>query len=83
MAGTTDDADTVIDRNGWRVLTDLAVIESVCRAVLDAHPRQVEQYRAGKKNLLGFFKGAVMKATEGRAEPRALDAVLARLLERP
>ncbi|MFO0609220.1 MAG: Asp-tRNA(Asn)/Glu-tRNA(Gln) amidotransferase subunit GatB [Polyangiales bacterium] len=80
MAGTDDDADDVIDRNGWRVVTDVAAIEAACRAVLDANPKQVEQYRAGKKNLLGFFKGAVMKATGGKADPRALDDVLARLL---
>ncbi len=80
MAGTDDTADAVIDRNGWRVVTDAGAIEAACRAVLDANPKQVEQYRAGKKNLLGFFKGAVMKATGGKADPRALDDVLARLL---
>ena len=80
MAGTADGADAVIDRNGWRVVTDASAIEAACRAVLDANPRQVEQYRAGKRNLLGYFKGAVMKATGGRADPRALDDVLARLL---
>jgi aspartyl-tRNA(Asn)/glutamyl-tRNA(Gln) amidotransferase subunit B len=81
MAGTHDDADAVIDRNGWRVVSDAGAIEAACRAVLDANPKQVAQYRAGKKNLAGFFKGAVMKATGGRADPRALDAVLTRLLE--
>jgi aspartyl-tRNA(Asn)/glutamyl-tRNA(Gln) amidotransferase subunit B len=83
LAGTGETADAVIDRNGWRVLTDPAALESACRAVLDASPQQVAQYRAGKRALLGYFKGAVLKATGGRADPRALDALLARLLEGP
>ena len=81
MAGTGDDADAVIDRNGWRVVSDAGAVEAACRAALDANPKQVAQYRAGKRNLLGFFKGAVMKATGGRADPRALDEALTRLLE--
>ncbi len=81
MAGTADAADAIIERNGWRVLTDEGAIEAVCRKVLDANAKQVEAYRAGKKGLAGYFKGEVMKATGGRADPKALDRVLAKLLE--
>jgi aspartyl-tRNA(Asn)/glutamyl-tRNA(Gln) amidotransferase subunit B len=38
--------------------------------VLAAHPAQVEQFRAGKEQLAGFFVGQVMKATQGKANPQ-------------
>ena len=81
LAGTRDTADAIIARNGWRVVTDAGAIEAECQAVLDANPRQAAAYRGGKRALLGFFKGEVMKRTGGRADPRVLDAVIARLLD--
>ena len=51
------------------------------RTILDASPKQLAAYRAGKKAITGYFKGEAMKATGGRADPRVLDEVLTRLLE--
>jgi aspartyl-tRNA(Asn)/glutamyl-tRNA(Gln) amidotransferase subunit B len=42
----------------------------VVTTVLAEHPAQVEQFRAGKEQLLGFFVGQVMKATQGKANPQ-------------
>jgi aspartyl-tRNA(Asn)/glutamyl-tRNA(Gln) amidotransferase subunit B len=81
MVGTQQTADEIIDRMGWRVVTDEAAIEKVVRTVLDAAPRQVAAWRAGKKNIVGYFKGEVMKVMGGKADPKALDAILLRLLE--
>lgn len=80
LVGTDRTADALIDAKGLRVMSDPAAVEAACRTVLDANPKQVAAYRAGKKNLLGYFKGEVMKSTGGRADPRALDAALQRLL---
>ena len=81
MAGTARTADAIIDAKGLRVVTDEGAIEATLRAILDASPKQLAAYRAGKKAIAGYFKGEAMKATGGRADPRVLDAVLTRLLE--
>jgi aspartyl-tRNA(Asn)/glutamyl-tRNA(Gln) amidotransferase subunit B len=81
MAGTARSADAIIEEKGLRVVTDPAAIEATLRAVLAANAKQLEAYRAGKKAVAGFFKGAAMKATNGMADPRVLDAVLTRLLD--
>jgi aspartyl-tRNA(Asn)/glutamyl-tRNA(Gln) amidotransferase subunit B len=43
---------------------------------LTAHPGQVEEYRAGKDKLLGFFVGQVMKQTQGKANPKIVNEIL-------
>ena len=80
MVATGRDADAIIEAEGLRVVTDEGVIEAACRAVIEASPKQLAAYRAGRLALLGYFKGEVMRATAGRADPATLDAVLARLL---
>jgi aspartyl-tRNA(Asn)/glutamyl-tRNA(Gln) amidotransferase subunit B len=81
LVGTPRTADEVIEAKGLRVVTDPAAIEAMLRTILDASPKQLAAYRAGKKAIAGYFKGEAMKATGGRADPRVLDEVLTRLLE--
>jgi aspartyl-tRNA(Asn)/glutamyl-tRNA(Gln) amidotransferase subunit B len=57
-------------------VTDTAALEPVVDAVLAAHPAQVEQYRAGKDGLLGFFVGQVMKQMKGQADARAVNELV-------
>jgi aspartyl-tRNA(Asn)/glutamyl-tRNA(Gln) amidotransferase subunit B len=49
--------------------------------VLAANPKQLEQYRAGKKTMLGFFVGQVMKGSKGQANPQLVNELLTRKLE--
>jgi aspartyl-tRNA(Asn)/glutamyl-tRNA(Gln) amidotransferase subunit B len=49
--------------------------------VLAANPRQLEQYRAGKKTVMGFFVGQVMKASKGQANPALVNELLTKKLE--
>jgi aspartyl-tRNA(Asn)/glutamyl-tRNA(Gln) amidotransferase subunit B len=49
--------------------------------VIAANPRQVEQYRAGKKTMAGFFVGQVMKASKGQANPALLNELVTKKLE--
>ncbi len=69
-------ADTVIEKRGLKQITDSAAIAKVIDEILNANPRQVEQYRAGKNKLLGFFVGQVMKATQGKANPGQVNRLL-------
>ena len=48
--------------------------------VIAANPKQVEQYRAGKTTILGFFVGQVMKATQGKANPALVNELLRKKL---
>ncbi|HED15235.1 MAG TPA: Asp-tRNA(Asn)/Glu-tRNA(Gln) amidotransferase subunit GatB [Gammaproteobacteria bacterium] len=70
------DADTVIENKGLKQITDSGAIEKIINEVIAANPAQVEQIRAGKDKLMGFFVGQVMKATQGKANPGQVNSLL-------
>ncbi len=76
-------AKAIVEREGLAQETDEGAIEASVRAVLDAHPDQVAQYRAGKTKMIGFFVGQVMKASQGKANPKAVKLAAERLLGEP
>ena len=49
--------------------------------MIAANPKQVEQYRAGKKTVAAFFIGQVMKASKGQANPGLLGELIAKKLD--
>jgi aspartyl-tRNA(Asn)/glutamyl-tRNA(Gln) amidotransferase subunit B len=57
-------------------ITDVAELGRLVDEVLGANESQVAAYRAGKEALLGFFVGQVMRATQGKADPKAVNALL-------
>lgn len=69
-------ADDIIDAQGLKQITDSGAIESMIDEVIAANPSQLAEYRAGKEKLLGFFVGAVMKASKGKANPAQLNELL-------
>jgi aspartyl-tRNA(Asn)/glutamyl-tRNA(Gln) amidotransferase subunit B len=74
------DADAVIAKKGLKQITDSGAIEKAVDDVIANNPKQLEQYRAGKEALFGFFVGAVMKATQGKANPAQVNELLKRKL---
>lgn len=70
------DADTIIAARGLQQITDVGAIEAVIEGILATNPAQVEQYRSGKEKVFGFFVGQVMKATQGKADPQQVNALL-------
>jgi aspartyl-tRNA(Asn)/glutamyl-tRNA(Gln) amidotransferase subunit B len=60
--------------------TDTSALEKIIDEILAANPKQLEQYRAGKKTMLGFFVGQVMKASKGQASPQIVNELLAKKL---
>ncbi|MES9970865.1 MAG: Asp-tRNA(Asn)/Glu-tRNA(Gln) amidotransferase subunit GatB [Candidatus Thiodiazotropha sp.] len=70
------DADAVIEAKGLKQITDSGQIEQIIDTVIAANPKQVEQFRAGKDKLLGFFVGQVMKQTQGKANPGQVNQIL-------
>lgn len=73
-------ADEIIDKRGLRQVTDVAAIEAMIDEAIAANPKQVEQYRAGKDKLLGYFVGQVMKISRGKANPAQLNELLKKKL---
>ncbi|WP_461109748.1 Asp-tRNA(Asn)/Glu-tRNA(Gln) amidotransferase subunit GatB [Spirosoma koreense] len=55
-------------------------LQTLVEEVLAAWPDKVAQYRKGKKNLLGLFVGEVMKKSKGSADPKLVNALLAKML---
>jgi len=74
------DADAVIAKKGLKQITDTAAIEKAIDDVMAKNPKQLEQYRAGQEKLFGFFVGQVMKATQGKANPAAVNELLKKKL---
>lgn len=60
--------------------TDTSALEKILDEILAANPKQIEQYRAGKKTMLGFFVGQVMKASKGQASPQIVNELLTKKL---
>ena len=60
---------------------DTSALEKIADELIAANPKQVEQYRAGKKTMIGFFVGQVMKASKGQANPQLVNEVLTWKLE--
>jgi aspartyl-tRNA(Asn)/glutamyl-tRNA(Gln) amidotransferase subunit B len=80
VAGTDKTPHEVVDELGMRQVSDVGVLEEICRGVIARSPKQVEQLRAGKAALFGFFVGQVMKETQGSANPQLVNDVLKKLL---
>jgi len=74
-------ADDVIEQQGLKQISDSSAIEGIIRDVLDNNPKQIEQYRGGQEKLFGFFVGQVMKATQGKANPKQVNELLRKLLD--
>jgi len=60
--------------------SDSDFLETMVDEVLAANPDKVAEYRKGKKGLVGFFMGEVMKKSQGKAEPKATNALVAKKL---
>ena len=60
---------------------DTSALEKIIEEIIAANPKQVEQYRGGKKTVAAFFVGQVMKASKGQANPQLVNELLAKKLE--
>ncbi|MDR2431006.1 MAG: Asp-tRNA(Asn)/Glu-tRNA(Gln) amidotransferase subunit GatB [Candidatus Margulisbacteria bacterium] len=80
MLKTGESAKKLVEQSGLRQITDEAELQKIIQEILNANPRQLEQYRAGKTALKGYFVGETMKRTKGRASPPAVNQILDKLL---
>jgi len=66
----------VVEAKGLRQMADEGQIRAVVRQVLEAHSKEVADYRGGKEKLFGFFVGQIMRATQGKANPQMVNQLL-------
>ena len=77
-----NEVDEIIQGEGLEQVTDDKEIESMIDEVINNNPEQLKQYRSGKDRLFGFFVGQVMKASQGKANPKQVNDILRKKLEK-
>ncbi|MDH4139916.1 MAG: Asp-tRNA(Asn)/Glu-tRNA(Gln) amidotransferase subunit GatB [Coriobacteriia bacterium] len=81
MAESGDAPGAIVELQGMKQVSDTGELETIVERILEANPDEVARYREGKKGLMGFFVGQVMKETRGQANPQVVNDLLARKLE--
>ncbi|MEW5850051.1 MAG: Asp-tRNA(Asn)/Glu-tRNA(Gln) amidotransferase subunit GatB [Myxococcota bacterium] len=74
------DPEALVKERGWEVVRDDAALTRAVDEVLDANAKEVEKYKAGKSQVLGFLVGQVMKKLGGKADPKAVNEALRKKL---
>ena len=68
--------DEIIEKQGLKQMTDSSALELIIEDIISNNLDQVKQFRDGNSKLLGFFVGQVMKATQGKANPKQVNQIL-------
>jgi aspartyl-tRNA(Asn)/glutamyl-tRNA(Gln) amidotransferase subunit B len=76
MFATGKDAAAVISEKGFEQISDSSAIEKIVDDIIKNNENQVNAYRGGNEKLFGFFVGQVMKASQGKANPKIVNEVL-------
>ena len=80
MCQTGQTPAQIISAKGLVQVSDTSELETHIDTVLAANPDKVAAYRGGKDKLIGFFVGQVMRATEGKANPKVVNTLLGKKL---
>ena len=73
-------AAQIVKERGLEQVSDTGAIEALCKQVMDANPKAVGEYKAGKLGSINFLKGQVLKISQGKANPQVVNDLLAKLL---
>ena len=65
---------------GLEQIDNTAELEKIIKKIIKENPKQVEQYKSGKKNVLQYFVGQAMSATKGKANPKIVLEILQKIL---
>jgi aspartyl-tRNA(Asn)/glutamyl-tRNA(Gln) amidotransferase subunit B len=82
MFRTGEAPEAVVERKGLKAETNLDELERWCAEAIASNPKSVADYKGGKESALNAFKGPVMRAAKGKADPKRVDEMLRRLLAR-
>lgn len=81
MAATGKKAGEIIAEKNIKQISDISEIETIISQIIHKNPDEATRYRAGQEKLLGFFVGEVMKATQGKANPKLVNDTLRKKLQ--
>lgn len=81
MFVTGKDAEVIIKEQGLVQISDEGALKEMVAAVVEANPKSVEDYKAGKKKAMGFLVGQIMKASKGQANPAVINQLLTEKLD--
>jgi aspartyl-tRNA(Asn)/glutamyl-tRNA(Gln) amidotransferase subunit B len=76
-------AQAIVDAKGLAQIGDESALEAIVNTVVAANPDALVEIRAGRNNVFGFLVGLVMKASGGKANPKVVNELLRRALDRP
>jgi aspartyl-tRNA(Asn)/glutamyl-tRNA(Gln) amidotransferase subunit B len=71
----------IAEENNWIQESDSGALVALAKQALEKYPEKVAEYKAGKTNLLGLFMGELMKLSKGKADPKAANEVMKKMLE--
>jgi aspartyl-tRNA(Asn)/glutamyl-tRNA(Gln) amidotransferase subunit B len=80
LENPTLNALEVAQQNNWLQNSDASALEEIVDAVLAAMPDKVQEFKKGKKGLMGLFVGEVMKKSKGSADPKIVNQLLGKKL---
>lgn len=75
------DPEKYVEENGLKTVNDEGELRSTIEKIVEANPKSVEDYRAGKKKAIGFLVGQTMKQMKGKADPGMVNQILTEILE--
>jgi len=76
MLKTNDDPAKIVKDKNLVQITDTSALEKIIDEIISNNQPQVQQYIGGKESVIGFFVGQVMKASQGKANPKAVNELL-------
>ena len=80
MIESDSDPEQIVKEKNLVQISDTSEIESIIGKIISANPSQVEEYKAGKEKVFGFFVGQVMKESNGKANPKIVNEILRKVL---
>ncbi|MBK7630585.1 MAG: Asp-tRNA(Asn)/Glu-tRNA(Gln) amidotransferase subunit GatB [Ignavibacteriales bacterium] len=80
MIGSNSDPEQIVKEKNLVQISDTSEIKSIIIKIITANPAQVEEYKAGKEKVFGFFVGQVMKESKGKANPKIVNEILLKAL---
>jgi len=80
MVATGRDPEVIVKEKGLAQISDTGALEAAAQEIINAHPQEVSNYKAGKTKVMGFFVGQLMKKTKGQANPQLANEIFQRLL---
>ena len=81
MYNSSASPQKIVEQENLQQITDTFLLEKIIKDILAKNQNQVEQYRQGKKKVLGYFVGQVMKQSQGKANPKLVNELILKQLE--